>query len=543
MAFQERGFIQLPPDSTGKKSGATGLLIIDFQGESSPNLLMVGQTIVGATSNAIGIITGIQRAGFANGEGQLFLDPLSVTGIFVVNENLNVSGTPYALVKANSPLHTIYYQKNVIVDNDIPSRRLGIDERGAARVTFSDGAPALNSFGGLISDSPSSVRQYVHAYDGLENEFFKESGVGGYTSYAPAERAVVLSTGGTASGAYCKRTSHYYHPYQPGTTIRCMQSVVLGDAGKDDVLRRWGMYDDDNGVFWELDGHQLNVVVRSNTSGSGIDTKIPQADWNIDPLDGTVKFDLDVSKANLYWIDVQWLGVGVVKFGVYEDDGTKTICHVVPNPNNLTTAYMRQATLPVRAEIKNVNTAVSSSDIKSICAVVQNLGSTTTQTYAFSAGTTSPKIITAADGEVPVLSFRPFSTFNGLSNNIVSLINDFTVFNSDAKATLIRVRRGSIPSGDSYGSSITVPGSSLEVDEAASGLYYAGPVLYSSIVQSGSVMRHNFAHESNDHMNSDIGILFLKDQLTQPSTLISAQVIGPGSSEISATFNWREVKN
>ncbi len=63
MSGEENGFIQLPPDSTGKKSGAAGRLVLDFSGEAVSPEFEVGQTIIGGTSNASGKITGITRDG------------------------------------------------------------------------------------------------------------------------------------------------------------------------------------------------------------------------------------------------------------------------------------------------------------------------------------------------------------------------------------------------------------------------------------------------------------------------------------------------
>jgi hypothetical protein len=110
---------------------------------------------------------------------------------------------------------------------------------------------------------------------------------------------------------------------------KVMQTIQIGDTGKANVVRRWGYFDEENGLFWELDGTTLYAVQRSSTTGSVVDTRVAQANWNRDSLDGTIRYDLDVTKTNLYWMDFQWLGVGIVRFGVYENDGTKTTCHVL----------------------------------------------------------------------------------------------------------------------------------------------------------------------------------------------------------------------
>lgn len=537
MSHEEVGYIQLPPDSTGKKSGAAGRLIIDFTGEASPNILLVNDTITGQTSGATGKIVGISRVGFADGEGQLFLEVDTLTDTFQVSENLVIGPTTYASVKADSTLDELYYQKSSIIDRDSPNRSLNINERGAANVTFTEGQPSLSSFGGLIVDEPTSVRQYVYSYDGLDTSFHTESGGNGSTNYIPDERAVTFTTGGTASGDFCRRTSHFYHTYQPGTMMRVIQSMVVGDTGKDDVIRRWGIYDENDGLFWELNGSDLYVVQRSSTTGTPVDTKVLQSDFNSDKLDGTVRFDVDVSKANLYWMDLQWLGVGVVRFGVYESDGSKTIAHTFRNPNSNVTSYMRQGTLPIRFEIENENTAASSSDLKNICSVVQNVGKTKNQLESNSASTSTPISITPADGEVPILTVRAQDQINGLDNRIISIIDSVSVFNSDCKQLKIRMRRGTVPSGASYSALSDRHG--LEVDEAATAFIASGDVLWTGFVASGDTVDKSFKNVSDAHQD-DIALIRLADGF-QPGLSITAECMTADNADVSVALNWKEV--
>lgn len=540
MSHLEAGFIRLPPDSTGKKSAAAGRLIIDFEGEVDPNILEVGDTITGGTSSAVGTIVGISRAGFAAGQGQLFVEVSTLTGSFTISEALKIGAITYATVTASASLDTIYYQKSITIDQDNPNRHQKINERGAASITFSEGQPSLSSFGGLIVDEPTSVRQYVYAYDDLSTRFVSDSGGAGTIVYNPDERAVTLDTNGTASGDFASRQSHFYHPYQAGTMMRVLQSMVCGDAGKDDVRRRWGLFDSGNGLFWEQDGSGLYCVVRSSTTGSVVDTRVAQADWNADPLDGTINFNLDVTKANLYWIDVQWLGVGVVRFGVYEDDGTKTIAHIFQNPNNNTTSYMRQGTLPIRFECENTNTAVSSSELKNICTAVQNIGRTKNQLQSRAACTTSPKTVGAASGEVPTLSLRPRETFNGLPNRTTSLLESVNVYNPSAENVLVRLKRGTIPSGDAFNTTITNSGSPIEIDEAALGLIFQGEEIWATFLPSGESVIYNFLNEAEE-LQDDVGIVYLGDQVTQPSLSITATVIGGSDTDLSVAVNWKEI--
>jgi hypothetical protein len=303
-----------------------------------------------------------------------------------------------------------------------------IDRNGDAFMRFDEGSPTISTFGGLIAESPESSRQYVYTAGS------------GTLSYVSGERSILLDTNFTASGDLVTRQSHLYHPYQPGTTTKVLQTMVVGDAGKANVRRRWGYFDENNGAFWELDGTTLYVVIRSDTTGSVVDTRVAQADWNSDQLDGTTDFVLDVTKANIYWIDLQWLGVGIVKFGIYEQDGRKTACHVFQNPNNNSAAYMRSATLPIRFECENTDTAVSSSELKNICSVVQLVGTIKRQFNSFGFTCTQSTSIGPSDGETPVFALKPKASINGIVNHGLIIPKEVTVYSDADSSGLFNIR-------------------------------------------------------------------------------------------------------
>lgn len=541
MSDLERGFVRLPPDSTGKKSAAAARLVIEYQGETDPNLFEAGQTVVGSTSSATANVVGKYTEGFTAGEGQLFLDLDSVSsGPFVVGENLLVSAVSFGTIKLAATLDEIYYQKQVLVDRDSPNRSAAISENGGMRVEFADGPPALSTFGGLIINEPRNVRAYVHAYDSLSGEFYDVTAGSGAISYVSDQRAVTLDTGGTTSGDLSQRTSHFYHPYQAGTMNRLITTNVVGDVGKANVRRRWGLFDDNDGLFWELDGTTLYAVTRASVSGSPVDTRVAQSDFNRDTIDGSNRFNLELDKANIYFIDYQWLGVGLVRFGVYEEDGTQTLAHVFENPNNNVTPYMRQGTLPLRYEIENLDTAASSSEIKHVCSVVQNVGTVNRQTIGFSVVNSSAKMISQASGEVPLVSARSKTTFKGLTNRSVSIIDKVTACNNGLSPVVVRLKYGSVLDGDSY--SDVDYNSAIEWDEAASGILAGGQQRWTTVLGAGQTVTESFTSDK-DIYQDDLGMIVFADGVTNPGIVLSAEAVDPtASGQILTSLAWKEVK-
>ena len=160
---------------------------------------------------------------------------------------------------------------------------------------------------------------------------------------------------GTASGDRAYRTTNQYHPYKPATSNLIYTSVACGDAGKTNVVREWGYFDDLNGFGFRLSGTTLQVFIRSDVTGSVVDTVVNQANWNDNILDNNTASDfvLDVTKLNVYWMDFEWMGTGTVRLGVLTPDGRRITCHTFENTNNVTLPFMRTATLPLRWGIKN----------------------------------------------------------------------------------------------------------------------------------------------------------------------------------------------
>jgi hypothetical protein len=136
-----------------------------------------------------------------------------------------------------------------------------------------------------------------------------------------------------------------------------------------------GYYNDQNGVFFQRVDGVYSFVLRSYVTGSVSNVRtVNQEDWNGDKLDGTGDsgYTLDPSKAQILWMDFEWLGVGSVRCG-FIINGQYIVCHTFNNANEITNVYMTTAILPVRYEIVTTTAAVAAS-MKSICCSVISEG-------------------------------------------------------------------------------------------------------------------------------------------------------------------------
>jgi len=548
MAYNEAGFVRLPPDSTGKRSAAAPRLIIRCDSyDPSVNRLDRETTITGSLSGATAKIVGIHTEGLAAGEVELYCNLDSLTGTFIQGDDIRIGATTYATIAADADLEQIYYQKSVIVDRDDLDRTMRIGEYGDVYTRFDEGSPALSSFGGLVVEAPETSRQYVYAYDEKSGEFYDVETGAATITYLSDERAILLDTNGTSSGDKVTRQSHLYHPYQPGTMSKIMQTLALGDTGKANVRRRWGYFDENDGLFWELDGTTLYVVVRSSTTGSPVDTRVAQASWNGDSLDGTENFNLDVSKTNLYWIDFQWLGVGICRFGVYADNGAKITAHTIENPNNQVTAYMKTGTLPVRYEIENTDTAGSSSEMKAICCVVQIVGKIKRQFTTFGSSCASTQSVTYGEGEKVLMTIRSKELLNGLINHAITTPSEIHIVSDPATSSglyNIRLRGLSFTQGGTWQTQSST--SATEYNCGVTGFLGGAPassgtVQYAAPVKGGDDYDHRF-NNFDETAQYSILTTTLSDQTTRPEIAITVEAITPGASgDFFSAINYDEM--
>jgi hypothetical protein len=267
---------------------------------------------------------------------------------------------------------------------------------------------------------------------GQGNVYVRPQGI----AYAkPYDGGMLMTTNDTQPNTSVIRQSRKYFRYQSGKGIQVSFAVAFNNPAQasSNIQNRAGVFDDQNGAFYEWDGSTLWAVRRNSTrqitgtvtvtngsqtvTGSGTsftgevavgsyvvikgqsykviavasntsmtiipayradpsigslsgvyvsattDARIPQSGFNLDVADGTGDsgFKLDVNKILMYYIDYAWYGAGTIRFGVKDQFGEIKYLHKFVHGNNKIEAYFRSGNLPVRYEVRNGNTAPSSS--------------------------------------------------------------------------------------------------------------------------------------------------------------------------------------
>jgi hypothetical protein len=241
-------------------------------------------------------------------------------------------------------------------------------------VQFTD--TAYDAFGRLRVSEPYTLFDSQNRYV-ADNQFDTSTATGGSTTFLSNEATVRLDVT-TSSGSEVVRQTYRSFPYQPGKSLLTLETFTM-NAAKTNLRQRVGFFNTQNGLFFQQNDSTLSFVLRSNslpTPGTPSDIRtVNQADWNGDKLDGTGPsgITLDVTKTQILFFDFEWLGVGRIRCGFFQD-GQFIVCHTFDNENVQTSVYMTTAILPLRYEITNTGATASSSSMKQICSTVISEG-------------------------------------------------------------------------------------------------------------------------------------------------------------------------
>ena len=269
--------------------------------------------------------------------------------------------------------------------------------------TFTLGTGSTDAFGRLRVSEPYTLfdtksRYYDH------NEFSNVNTTGGTVVYDANSSTFELNVT-AANGSSVIRETKRVFPYQPGKSLLILATFCM-NTPRTNLRQRVGYFTTNNGIYFENDGTYNYLVIRSYSSGALVEDRVRQDAWD-NPFAG-----LNVDRTQIFWTDVEWLGVGSVRCG-FVVDGAYVLCHTFHHANvaGNTTTYMTTATLPVRYEITNTAGTTGASMMRQICSTVISEGGYNAFTYSETAGRgTSVLRLTTAGTYYPIVSIRLDST-------------------------------------------------------------------------------------------------------------------------------------
>jgi hypothetical protein len=265
-----------------------------------------------------------------------------------------------------------------------------------------------DAFGRLRTSSPLTLFDSSNRYK--DNNLFTSLvvGTGSTVGFVTTQGLVNLGLGTTAGCSVIRETTKVFS-YQPGKSLEVLNTVVMNQP-RAHLTQRVGYYGADNGIYFEAQGTTLNFVERSIVSGMMSETRTPQSQWLYDKMDGTGPsgYTLDASKAQIFWMDIEWLGVGTVRVG-FVIDGQFIHCHSFHHANLIPSTYITTGSLPIRYELFNTGISTTGiSTMKQICSSVISEGGYELRGLQQAAGTPiqTPVSLTTAGTYYNLVSLR-----------------------------------------------------------------------------------------------------------------------------------------
>jgi hypothetical protein len=394
----------------------------------------------------------------------------------------------------------------------------------------------LDAFGRLRVSSPTSIFDSKQPYDNQPLLFDVFTANGGSVTYVQNKAASEVVSGLAANGRALRQTKRYLN-YQPGKS----QLIIItfnGNGFVENATKRIGYFDDDDGIFLQMTSSGPSAVVRSSTSGAPVEEVVPQADWNIDKMDGTGPSGLtiDFTKAQILVIDFEWLGAGTVRLGF--DVGQSVVYfHAFEQANKNNGVYMQTPNLPVRWEVENTGVPPVAPLIESICCSVQSEGGLSPLSTTRSAD----RGITAKTGVsttlVPLISIRLKAANN--RETVLPLTSLATTTSSEDFRWSLLLN----PTGLSGGSWVPVTNSPVEYNIAQTGTPAGGVQIASGYGVSGGPGASSSPpiSQGTGLQNTVLALASTYSGVSDQLTLVVQTLTSPASADFYGSISWLEI--
>ena len=340
------------------------------------------------------------RTELASLTGKEFATDTSVRALTAVTYNNVVTNTV-----AISTTQALPISGSVTILNPVST----VNVTGSVATNFNP--TQVDAFNRLRVSNPLTLFDSSHRFKD-NNLWSTLSAGGGSVAFNLTQGLMDLNVTNTAGASALRETTKVF-AYQPGKSLLVMNTFVMG-ASATGLVQRVGYFGNDNGIYLQMEDDVISFVKRSIVTGTIVNTAVPRSSWNGDKLDGTGPsgITLDITKAQIMWMDIEWLGVGTVRTG-FIINGQFFTCHSFHHANIINSTYITTASLPIRYEIFNKSVTAGSKTLKQICSTVISEGgyelSGLQQAINIPIGT--PKDLPAPEGTYyPIISLRLKST-------------------------------------------------------------------------------------------------------------------------------------
>ena len=395
-----------------------------------------------------------------------------------------------------------------------------------------------DAFGRTRVSNPLTLFDSSHRY--RDNNLWDSLviGTGSTVGFATTAGLVNMTVGVGSTASVIRETTKVFS-YQPGKSLLTMNTFVLNPP-KENLRQRVGYFGDDNGIYFEVDGTTAYFVERSLSLGT--ETRVSQSNWNIDKLDGTgvSGVTLDLTKAQILWTDIEWLGLGNVRLG-FIINGKFVHAHTFQHANLIQSTYITTASLPLRYEISNTGITTSASTLKQVCSTVISEGGYELRglQQAVSTPITAPvDLPTPAGTYYPIISIRLKAPINGQPDRLdaIVIMTALSIMGTgNGPQYNWQVRASATTSGGTWVSAGTDSAIEYKLD--------GGTVSGGRVLASGFLTSANQSSQSVDILKEALFKFQLeRNGLTKtPYELTLVAASDTAGADIFASMDWEEI--
>ena len=419
-------------------TSSTGNVLVQFSNTSSFPVVF---------SNTITAVTSVIAAGFT-------LDVITAAQYFRV---LYINDSASATVTIQTILHpqariaqttTRYAQTPTDYSDMLNTRAIiwgktlggGIYEPVASNgnnslvVTAAEPSTAFGSLD-VSQDTPTCQVDFIYGINTSLTSNTTASGglVQWYNGMANVATVATVSSSASLS-------SQRYVRYRPGEGVKGRWTAMFttGVAGNTQLAGLASGTTD--GLFWGYNGTSFGIMYRNRS----VDTWIPQASWNVDPMMGGPLSAsgqiLDPTKLNVFQIKFQYLGGGNMFFYVLNSyTGRFVLVHLIRNANSATQTNFRNPSMNMLWTTYNSasSTAVCKVSGGSCAMFVEGVRTFLGPLFSEDAYLSAVPNTTLTS----VLAVRNATTFNGIANRAFIHLRSVSVaINGGTTATIVILR-------------------------------------------------------------------------------------------------------
>lgn len=436
-------------------------------------------------------------------------------------------------VIATDDIGGVKYQRVKLIHGADGANDGDISTANPLPVEFPADSLSRDSFSRLRVSTPNYLFDAQLTYD-LQPLVFEAvtAETGATVAHDTTNRCALFTLSGTPTGGKAYMVSYDHIRYQPGRSQLVFITFNFIEH-KTNVLKFAGYSTGANGIEFQSNGAGFQLVQYSDT-GHGDETTL-QADWNIDPLDGSGPsgLTLNVAKTQILVIDMQALYVGRVRVG-FDIGGVIVPVHEFNHANLDANPYIQTASLPIRCGMTCSGTA--STTMNFICSSVMNEGGQEEPGYQFSAEGT----VSAGSGaRTHILSVQPQATFNSIVNRSKFVFESLDIVVTGSSPVKWELVLGDAITGTTTFAAVNTTYSAMEFNTA--GTTSGSPAI---VIAQGYVAA----------TNQQKGVTSVTRPMRYPITLNEAgntRILGRltvlvtgigGTSATRAVLNWKEIR-